>query len=519
MTENKLTNTKIGKPQKNQEISKFLPGVQLKDISWTPFIVMGIILSISIAAVINITTGFSSTYIIGAIIGLVVALLVLQKPELGAYILIISVFTNISDILTNKGLPSINRPLIALTVGSVIANYALRTGKFSKFPSISKSEWALLGFYTAIIISILAVPDKSTAASVIIDITKDILVGITLFITLNTPERLERGLWIFVITMTLLALLGVIKTITGTDQTFFNLASLSVYGQIGEGGELRYAGPLGESNLWGQVLVSTIPVVMLRFNQTKQIAAKGLLAISTFLLLLAMLYTSSRGAIVALAVIMPLIVIELRIKPIPILMGFLLFIVLLYVLPTTYTSRIITLDAFFPSSSNQTIAPDESIAARRIAMLTGIAMFKDNPLFGVGFGNYSNRYWEYAGRLGLESDATNLDTKNSTRYAHSLYVEIMSETGLFGILTFGIFFYILFSGLWRVRKKFQSFALYTDWTSWITALGISLLTFLISGIFLHGIFYRFIWMFIGFALAGISISDQTDVPRFLSKTA
>jgi hypothetical protein len=39
----------------------------------------------------------------------------------------------------------------------------------------------------------------------------------------------------------------------------------------------------------------------------------------------------------------------------------------------------------------------------------------------------------------------------------------------------------------------------------------SLATFLISGIFLHGIFFRYIWVLIGLSMAAISIADGTPV--------
>src|SRR6185369_15666731 len=118
----------------------------------------------------------SPTLVLGGIAGVLVAFVILQKPEIGAYILIVSVFTSFSDILTDRGLPSINRPLIALTIGSVLVNYILRTGRYDQFPSFTKIQWTLIIFYITLVTSIFVSPDKSNAFSVIFDITKDILV-------------------------------------------------------------------------------------------------------------------------------------------------------------------------------------------------------------------------------------------------------------------------------------------------------------------------------------------------------
>ena len=74
-------------------------------------------------------------------------------------------------------------------------------------------------------------------------------------------------------------------------------------------------------------------------------------------------------------------------------------------------------------------------------MLTGLAMFKENPFLGVGFANYSDNYWSYAGNLGLEASARNVGSESSARQPHSLYIEIMAETGFFGVASFGLYLY------------------------------------------------------------------------------
>ena len=62
----------------------------------------------------------------------------------------------------------------------------------------------------------------------------------------------------------------------------------------------------------------------------------------------------------------------------------------------------------------------------------------------------------------------------------------------------------------RIRKIFDTYTIKTDWSSWATALSMSILTFLISGFFLHGIFFRYIWVLIGLAMSAIPISNNTN---------
>lgn len=505
MTDSQFTVRSLEKRQENREISPYLKGFYQKDIPWWPFILFGIITAIALGAAINLDLGFSPAYIPVGIAGLFVAFLILQKPEIGAYILIISVFTSISDILTDRGLPAINRPLIAITIGSVLVNYLLKTGKYNHFPNLTKSEWGLIGYYIAIVISVLVVPDKSDAVDTIVEITKDILVGLCIFATLNSQEKWVAGAKTLVFTMGVLAALGVIKTLTGTEATFFDLARNSLFGQVGADSELRYGGPIGEPNLWGQVLVSTLPFAIYLARYQSSFKRSSLFVAIGALLLLAMIFTGSRGALVALIIIAPLTAIDMKIKLHTFLTGVLLFIGLFAILPENYAKRFGTLNIFADQSE---LTQDEAVSGRQSAMQIGMGMFLDNPITGVGFGNYRANYWEYAEKLGLESNANNVDKSTDAQYPHSLYIEILSETGLIGFGAFSLFMATLFASLYQVRRKFKDIALYREWTLWNTALMMSILTFLISGFFLHGVFFRFIWALIGLAMGAISISND-----------
>ena len=92
----------------------------------------------------------------------------------------------------------------------------------------------------------------------------------------------------------------------------------------------------------------------------------------------------------------------------------------------------------------------------------------------------------------------------------------MSETGLFGIITFLIFFWFLFGGLYQARKRALG-SLDKNWEIWITSTAIAILSFLISGFFLHGIRFRYIWVLIGLALAVIYITKRATSPNPFEK--
>lgn len=512
MAEIQIKSGQISKIDEKGPVSQYLIGFYEKNIPWWPFIIVSILIAVIIGITTSVNVGFSPIYIPIGIIGIFIALIVFQRPEIGCYILILSTFSSISDILTDKGLPAINRPLIALALGSVFINYFMKTGRYNNFPKSGKPQLALLSYYTVIVLSVIILPDLSSAFSIIFDITKDILVGVSVFITLNTQERWKSGLMVLITTVIILAALGVVKTASGTEATFFDLARNSDFGQLGEENELRYGGPIGEPNLWGQVLVSTLPFIIYKIFENRSFKDKGLLTLGGLLILLAMVYTSSRGAIVAFILIIPLIAIDMKIKPAYVVGIGLLLIAFFSILPKTYQERFGALNIF---SNQSNLAQDESVEGRRTTMLIGLEMFRANPLLGVGFGNYRNNYWQYAEQIGLESNATNITnyTENA-QYAHSLYIEILSETGLLGILTFALFLGVLLTNLYQLRNKFKDIPLHREWSLLLIALGMSIFTFLVSGIFLHGVFFRFIWVLIGLAMSAISISEELKIIPF-----
>ena len=141
------------------------------------FIILGTVLAIGAAVAINLISDLPNILIFGGAIGLFLAILIFQKPELGAYILIFSVFTNLSDLFTEQGLPSVNKPMVALVVLSIFANYILKTGNLSSRPKISITEVVLGIYLLSIVTSAFVAVNQPKSFTAIIDLIKDVAVG------------------------------------------------------------------------------------------------------------------------------------------------------------------------------------------------------------------------------------------------------------------------------------------------------------------------------------------------------
>lgn len=496
----------------HEKIDLGLLTARKKQLSSIPFVLLGVLLSALAAVGLNYIQTSSTLLILGGAVGLVLLVVMFQNPEVGGYLLIFTVFTNLSDLFTEKGLPSINKPLVAVTLLTIFANYILRTGKLTPAPKFTRIELVLLGYLFVVFASSYVAIDQSLSLQFLLDLAKDIAVGYCIYATLNTKTKWKNGIFVLIFAVTFVAVLGVVHTFAGTSQTFWGFAQLSAFGQTDSSGTLRYAGPLGESNIWGQVLVSIIPFALYRVAKTHSFTGKTIFLFCAGAIILAMLFTESRGAFLAFVSVLVLMAIEMKLNGPTITAITIVGLAALFLLPSKYTDRIKSLDIFFKADQEYGLTQDESVAGRRAKMLTGLAMFEAHPFLGVGFANYSNNYWSYAGNLGFESSASNTNTTTDTgaRQPHSLYIEIMAETGLLGILTFIGFFGLIFQSLFRLRKKYQPRGQIpdSDWSAWITSIAMSLITFLIAGFFLHGIGFRFIWVLAGLALAVIHISKN-----------
>jgi len=474
---------------------------------WQLVLFIGIVVTLAAAIGVSYLQGIQKFYIVAVVFGLSLAVVLFFRPYLGAYLLVFTVFTNLSDLFTESGLPSINQPLVAALLLIVIANIIFSPEKLVPLNRISRIEWALVGYFIVVVLSFAVARNQTDAFADALRLLKNIIILFVIFFTLNNRTKLRSTMDILIISTTVLSVLGILVSLTNTEFTFWGLAQQSDIGQVTGEGASRYGGPIGLSNVWGQVLVVLLPYYLYRF-----IGAKNNLVTRAFAFfavganLLAIFLTGSRGAFIALLVIIPFILLELNLKVPNIFLVGVAGLLVFLLLPATYTSRFVSLLSG-ENESGQSIGSDEAVVGRLEKMQAGLEMAKDNPFLGVGIGNYNENYWDYAEKLGLEPGITNIQSEEGTRDAHSLYVEIVSETGLFGLGTFLVFAGFLLAGVYKVLQTTKKLNSDSNWRYWLAPIYISLIAYLVSGLFLHGIVFRWWWIIAGLALSAIHLTE------------
>jgi O-antigen ligase len=352
-----------------------------------------------------------------------------------------------------------------------------------------------------VIASFLVASDKDKVLTEILDLGKDMVIIYCILFALRDTQSWKQTIWLIIITTVALCSLSVFQLITHNyNQTFFDLASITMDKVFGDASTPRIGGPINAPNLWGQILaaVSTLLIFRIIHEKHRFVQLAGLFMLGIILYIV--LNTYSRGAYLVLAidVVLILFVFEKHFNPLIALAGLSILLLLIPFLPSSYRDRFVTLSAF---TAENGIYQDTSFRGRSSEMLTGLAMFAAHPILGVGAGNYPANYQHYAQLIGIEFRA-------QARDPHSLYVQLLAETGILGTIAFLGLVFFLIRALNKACRNIELAPHLHDWLPWISAIRLAIISYLLTSIFLHNAYIRYFWILVAMALAGIQITDH-----------
>jgi O-antigen ligase len=462
-----------------------------------------VLLSIVVAAIgvmaVNNTNSNVGLYGLFGLVGISVILAIIIKPSVGANILVITVFTNISDLLTKQGFPGIMKPLVAVVALGLLVR-ALYGGRISiGHPKTVRAEVFLIAYLIVVTLSFLVASDQNRAMSDIVDLAKDIVIIYCIVSALQEARLWRQTTWLMIITTTLLCLLSLYQLVTNNyEQTFFRLASIQMDRALAASSTPRIGGPINDPNLWGQVLVAVSVLVVFRIIHEKNALVKLVCVLMLGLMLYIILNTYSRGAYLTITINMLLILLlhRRRINPLVLFAGVAILVLLLPFIPVTYRDRFTSL---FVATSQNGVYQDTSLRGRSSEMLTGLSMFAEHPILGVGTANYPTNYQRYAQLIGIEFRA-------EARDPHSLYIQLLAETGILGTVTFSGIVFCLFSALGRAGQAIEKAPHLEEWLPWLNAIRLMILSYLLTSVFLHNAYIRYFWILVAMALAAIQIT-------------
>ena len=459
-----------------------------------------VVASIGVIAVSNANTKIGLYGLLG-LLAIAVVMAIIIKPSLGANILVFAIFTNISDSLTTQGFPSIIKPLVVIVAFALLARY-LYVGQLPVWHQKTvRIEFFLLAYFFMVIGSFLVASDKNQAITEILDLGKDMVIIYCILFALRDSKSWKQTIWLIIITTVALCCLSLYQLITHNyTQTFFGTASVTMDKVLSDSSTPRIGGPINAPNLWGQILVAVSTLLIFRIIHEKRTTIKlagfFMLGIISYIIL----NTYSRGAYLVLAidVVLILFIIEKQFNPLIAFAVLGILILLLPFIPSSYRDRFITLSDF---TADNGIYQDTSFRGRTSEMLTGLTMFATHPILGVGAGNYPINYQQYAQLIGIEFRAQQRDP-------HSLYVQLLAETGILGTIAFLGMVFSLILALNRACRAIELSPHLQDWLPWISAIRLAIISYLLTSVFLHNAYIRYLWILVAMALAGIQITDN-----------
>ncbi len=245
---------------------------------------------------------------------------------------------------------------------------------------------------------------------------------------------------------------------------------------------------LGDPNDFALAMNVIVPYAMFLIFSTRIAWARFLKAGCVVLYALSIVFTFSRGGFVTLLFIVFYVLMKSQKKLLAATLAGVLLLVLIAVIPQSYWERMQTIGAY----------QDDGSATRRLwAWEAGWKMALDNPILGMGPGNFETGYGlfyrpheaQYA-RWAPESWVS----------PHSIYFQVMGELGFVGLGLFGLLAGSTFRAQQALLRRYRAhegkarsedreFA-----KAACCAMQTSLLAFLIGGAFLSAAYYPYLWL-------------------------
>jgi O-antigen ligase len=276
--------------------------------------------------------------------------------------------------------------------------------------SAAKVNTEMIGVIVLGAVIVLTIPFSfwpGGSAHVFSDIyVKIILIFALMMSTLTSPKRLRQMTWLMIVASTYIAGRAVIDYMRGVN--------------LVEGDRVRAAvgGMFQNPNDLALNLVTFLAPTLFIVVQDRRPMRRMLASVFAVVMLAAIVCTKSRSGFLGLVAVCVVIgYYMLRVKPGLVFAAVFAGLLALPLLPQSFWTR---MDSIANAEEDQT----GSREARLRLIEQGLEVFAENPLTGVGAGQFQN--YNAPG-----------ETIEKWRVTHNVWLQVASELGIFGLLAFG----------------------------------------------------------------------------------
>jgi glycosyltransferase involved in cell wall biosynthesis/Ser/Thr protein kinase RdoA (MazF antagonist) len=444
-------------------------------------------------------------YLIALVAGVLCLVAVFSRPEAGLLILVALLYTNASELVVREfGLPS---PLQLITIATAAAA-AARLLSSDRDRRLQLHPIPLALYAAVIFMSSLGAADVGRANESLSEHVKGMLIFLIVTNLVTSRVTLERVVWVLLLSGAFLATISVYQVVSNSyGQEFggFGRVELEL---VGGSRQPRVTGSLSDPNFYAQILVPLVPLALYRLwdetSPVRKLAASYALAVG----ILAVVFTYSRGAAIACALVLLAAALLTKAKIKYFLPALLALAPLALFVPQSFENRLASLSQLTAALQDTPLdSEDSSFRERRRLMAVAWEMFSDRPLLGVGAGNYPEQFDAYAGRIG--TTLRSYDNLGERR-PHSLYLEILAETGLAGLLSFIAIIAVALLSLWSTYRSVSD-ASERRSTYMIASLALALTAYLVTSLFLHGDYIRYLWLLLAIGAAATQVLPRAAI--------
>ena len=324
-----------------------------------------------------------------------------------------------------------------VTFASVFLNSFLK--RKITFPSITL--WTpLIAFLTMTLISTIYSPNFLLGFMEFIRLVVLAILAFAILISIDSKRRVKFVVWSYILIPLGVAIFTIYEILT--EGAFFSSQVARVATELGIP-VYRSTGTFHNPNDLACFLMIGISIsfAILIIEKTK-IYTKVMMIVITGIIGIALIASFSRGGWLSTFVAVALIIILQRKWSYVALFGG-MFILMLIILSVKFPHIILSALDRFGSIINPF---SEASSSSRISLIrTGIWMWQDHPIFGVGGGGFPYYAFDY-----IDPDMPR--AVSSVKEAHTLQVKILAEQGLVGFsIAVWFFFTVLFDGIRSIR--------------------------------------------------------------------
>lgn len=474
----------------------------------SPGFVAAAVVSLGLAAVAAVAVAVTGTPLpLALVLLLVFAVLLMTRPDIGTYLFLGLLWINVPAVLTQfHNVPGVLANSLALLLFIPVGRYLLARKSVVVTPAL----FAILLFLAANMLSAAFSQSPDTGwARIQTFLAEGLLVYLLVTNAVRTPRILRGATWILVLAAVFMGGLSVHQELTQAYRDpYFGFAQTTrqddpLSEQPRADSRPRMMGPIGEQNRYAQTLLVILPLALygLRLRSARWRLAIGIPA--ALIITAGVLLTFSRGAAVALVMLLLVLVIWRYVRLRHMVAMACAFLLTVLLIAPEFLARVDSITAASELVTGEGEGPDNAILGRATSNLAALLVFVDYPITGVGPAVYSTEFSiEYANELGLRHFG-------QTRRAHNMYLEWAADLGVIGLVTGLSMLAVTMVQLARARRYWRWRR--PDYANLAGAYWLALVAYTGTAIFLHLSYERYFFTLLGLANAAIWILARERV--------